>query len=207
MCKYRVNGCKFRLFHKGLSNQEILEVLNVHNALRSKVATGQERGQPSASNMFMLKWDPELAKIAQRWADQCHFGHDHVRSSFKFNQVGQNVATTSTTRRYPAANFTKAVYMWYDEVTKPGFPSSSVDFYIFNPATGHYSQMIWATTYTVGCGYVAYKNRSWYTQLYICNYGPAGNMLSGRVYLRGASGSKCPKGHQVSVNYKGLCIA
>ena len=27
--------------------------------------------QPAASNMYELKWSDELAKVAQRWTDQC----------------------------------------------------------------------------------------------------------------------------------------
>jgi hypothetical protein len=26
-----------------------------------------------------LTWDEELSKVAQRWADQCQFGHDTER--------------------------------------------------------------------------------------------------------------------------------
>ena len=54
-------------------------ILNKHNELRAKVANGQQIGQPSASNMKKLKWSPELAKIAQRWADQCPSYHDTNR--------------------------------------------------------------------------------------------------------------------------------
>ena len=35
--------------------------------------------QPSASDMFELKWNNELAKVAQRWADQCTWHHDAER--------------------------------------------------------------------------------------------------------------------------------
>ncbi len=58
----------------------------MHNKLRAAVARGDERrgggggggGQPEAANMMSLEWDPELAMVAQRWADQCTFGHDQV---------------------------------------------------------------------------------------------------------------------------------
>ena len=31
-----------------------------------------------AGNMRALRWNEELAIIAQRWADQCTWGHDQV---------------------------------------------------------------------------------------------------------------------------------
>ena len=35
-------------------------------------------------------WNEELAEIAQRWADQCTFGHDKERSKLDGTKVGQN---------------------------------------------------------------------------------------------------------------------
>ena len=37
---------------------------------RSKIARGR-CGQPIAGCMRPLQWDPELARVAQKWADQC----------------------------------------------------------------------------------------------------------------------------------------
>jgi hypothetical protein len=56
-------------------------ILKTHNDQRRKVAMGQESqgaggGQPNAANIFELKWNDELARIAQKWADQCNFSHD-----------------------------------------------------------------------------------------------------------------------------------
>ncbi len=59
----------------------------------TKVATGKEsRGsngaQPAASDMNLLVWDEEVALGAQKWADQCQFGHDDERDVERFS-VGQ----------------------------------------------------------------------------------------------------------------------
>ncbi len=71
--------------------------MDKHNELRRKVAKGQERGQPAATNMNKLEWSDELAKIAQLWADQCpsvsRGGHDDNRKTSKWRRrVGQNVS-------------------------------------------------------------------------------------------------------------------
>ncbi|KAJ8951162.1 hypothetical protein NQ318_021606 [Aromia moschata] len=38
-----------------------------------------------------------------------------------------------------------------------------------------------------------------------CNYGVGGNMLSSRIYKRGAPCSACSKGLRCNSEYKGLC--
>ncbi len=38
----------------------------------------------------------QLETIAQRWADQCQFGHDQIRNVERF-RVGQNVFQATTT--------------------------------------------------------------------------------------------------------------
>jgi Cysteine-rich secretory protein family len=70
--------------------------------------------------------------------------------------------------------------------------------------TGHYTQVVWAESYTVGCGRVSFKE-SMDTNLYVCNYGPGGNIAPGSLYLTGEPASKCPEGTSRSKKYQGLC--
>ncbi|CAL4105626.1 unnamed protein product, partial [Meganyctiphanes norvegica] len=60
----------------GVSEEDIYIILELHNLLRSKIARGEEkRGrpgpQPPAANMKELKWNNDLARAAQAWAQQC----------------------------------------------------------------------------------------------------------------------------------------
>ena len=55
-------------------------ILQEHNRARQMLALGKVSGQPAAMNMREMVWDDELARIAQRWADQCMPGHDHRRN-------------------------------------------------------------------------------------------------------------------------------
>ena len=58
--------------------------------------------------------------------------------------------------------------------------------------TGHYTQVVWADTYKVGCGFTAYKaSNGWYDKYYVCNYGPTGNRRGGSMYKTGSACSKC----------------
>lgn len=44
-------------------------ILDMHNTARSEV-------RPSATNMRALSWDTSLARLAQRWAENCVLAHD-----------------------------------------------------------------------------------------------------------------------------------
>ena len=73
------------------------DILDKHNELRRMVARGQEVGQPGAGDMKKLVWNTELETVAQRWADQCNFTHDSVRTKLDGTSVGQNAYWSAST--------------------------------------------------------------------------------------------------------------
>ncbi|KAK9703325.1 Cysteine-rich secretory protein family [Popillia japonica] len=178
-----------------------------NNALRQAVALGYVDGQPAASNMQEMRWDDELAARAQTWALSCDAeNHDPHRDSSRF-RVGQNIATFWTTRKPTSQSdtlpeFKKAINGWFKEV----------DYYNYNRivghgGTGHYTQMVWADTNLVGCGYAFYYDaRKGYTKNYICNYGPGGNIITEFPYDKGYP--LCRNyGLEYSRRWKGLCVS
>ncbi|XP_043468743.1 venom allergen 3-like [Leptopilina heterotoma] len=159
------------------------EIVNIHNEFRRRVASGNEpRGspgpQPRARNMPNMAWDAELATIAQRWANQCRFGHDTCRNVRRF-QVGQNIASAWTTGSN-LSSLRTLITSWYDEVAE--FNRNQVEPFVYLVNTRHYTQMLWADSVRIGCGYVNYMDGIRNTILLICNYGPTGNVLGGRMY-------------------------
>ena len=104
-----------------------------HNELRQRVASGSEANgdQPAASDMMKVTWNEELAAIAQRWANQCTFGHDDDRSKCDGTYVGQNAYTSwnsqESTWEEVMANTVDAVESWYDEVASPGFSNTDIN--------------------------------------------------------------------------------
>merc|ERR1719228_3071687 len=97
MCKYQgpSASCSSKTIFRTLSNEAKTVILDKHNELRRKVAKGEETGginapQPGAANMKKMVWNTELEEIAQRWADQCTFGHDSVRTKLDGTKAGQN---------------------------------------------------------------------------------------------------------------------
>jgi len=205
LCRYQGVGPECRQHNeRGLSLQEKKEILDYHNRLRSRVAGGLT-GQPPASNMKQLEWDEELARVAQRHADQCKFSHDcpDCRRVNRF-KVGQNLYQSFSTRK-GGKDWRKAIDSWFNEIKS--FPSSSVSSYSFSHKTGHYSQMVWAKTSKIGCGVIGYKKGRFNAKLYTCNYGETGNILRRPVYKIGRACSSCPCGTSCSNDYPGLCAA
>uniref|UniRef100_T1E6X4 CAP-Uro-1 n=1 Tax=Urodacus manicatus TaxID=1330407 RepID=T1E6X4_UROMN len=176
----------------------------MHNEFRNKIALGKEtepQQQPPAANMMQMEWDDELARVAQAHANLCKFEHDTgpQRQVENFS-VGQNLYISPMVKidwRKTAVWYTSEVKDFYPQYREP---------YVFG-TYGHFSQIVWATTWKVGCGVAMYYDNSDNMDkvLYTCNYGPSGNMGGGTVYVKGTPCSQCPKNTECSNEYKGLC--
>ncbi|XP_046439412.1 venom allergen 5-like [Daphnia pulex] len=186
-------------------------IVDLHNKMRRQVAKAMEKGgnpgpQPAAANMRAMSWDDELALMAQTHAQQCVFTHDVDRNIARF-KVGQNLAIQFSTVEMKKSNWTSMIQSWYDEVKTmsasyvASFPSKPTG------VIGHYTQMVWAKTFKIGCGIVSYYDTKFqpkypYKLFYVCNYGEAGNYLSTPVYKTGTAASACPA---PTVPKDGLC--
>uniref|UniRef100_A0A0K8SY92 SCP domain-containing protein n=1 Tax=Lygus hesperus TaxID=30085 RepID=A0A0K8SY92_LYGHE len=166
------------------------DLLKMHNEFRNKIASGGLEGWPTAADMLELSWDDDLAKSAQRWASQCQNDHDECRKTPNFESVGQNLALEWTTGRFEKIDV--SIAGWTGEAKLA--PRFLVDYYQSIDNTGHFTQVSWAKTQKIGCGVVVYEKNDWNTKLLACNYGPAGNVITQRMYTRGAPCSACPEG-------------
>ncbi|XP_043267891.1 venom allergen 3-like [Venturia canescens] len=169
----------------GVTKDQIREIVDVHNKYRKLVASGGERrgvsGPQPAGNIGPLTWSPELAVIAQAWANQCQFGHDGCRNT-PATKVGQNVAISQVYGQ-EQKSLSHMISGWYDEVKN--FDSNLVRSYQNRggPVVGHYTQMVWGKTTHVGCGIIDYMNDGpWESRYLVCNYGPAGNFIGQPIY-------------------------
>ncbi|XP_076356506.1 venom allergen 5-like [Tachypleus tridentatus] len=211
MCIYRPMACpgKKLLRSGGLSVEHKQSIVHIHNKLRAAVARGQEHGLPAASNMRQLSWDEELSEIAQRWADQCMDGHDQNRNVERF-PVGQNVAIAWTFNKEDnlrdEPDWETQVKAWYDEYKRVGFNHNHLYPFKFKYSAGHFSQVVWGDTYKVGCGYTYHFDRMrGFSKIYVCNYGPGGNVISGTMYQSTHKPFCSTHGLRPSVKYYGLC--
>ncbi|XP_021340630.1 cysteine-rich venom protein Mr30-like isoform X1 [Mizuhopecten yessoensis] len=155
----------------GVSASDQTSILNSHNTFRSNVS-------PTATNMRTMSWDVEVAMIAQKWAESCQLSHDDGYSRYipgRFS-VGQNLAMGH-------ASWTVAITAWHDEVSAFTLGGTNV----FSDV-GHYTQMVWAETSKLGCGFAVCSG----TNFYVCNYSPTGNLDYNNPYISGSSCSACP---------------
>ncbi|XP_017887546.1 venom allergen 3-like [Ceratina calcarata] len=172
----------------GFTDAEKNAIVKKHNDLRAYVAAGMEKQgnpgpQPPALNMKTMIWDEGLAEVAQRWSNQCHFGHDQCRNDASDGYVGQNVAWAGWTGG-AGSKPEDLVQSWYNEVKD--FDRNQVSRFTGQnfEKVGHYTQLVWANSYRLGCGKITYKAPgSQWTSLYlVCNYGPGGNYINSPIY-------------------------
>ncbi|CAG9841213.1 unnamed protein product [Diabrotica balteata] len=190
-----------------LDDEDRQLVLDVHNKLRNRVATGQETigPQPSATNMQAMSYNKELEYIAQCHTNECVYHHDTCRSTSQWSWVGQSIMLQQykgmkiDTKRM----INSTIYGWYSEVAKYD-PSWVSKFDTHGRTVGHYTQIVWATTNHVGCSITFYDDDGWDTYYMACNYGPGGNIGQTPLYEQGAPASNCGA-LQGNAKYPGLC--
>nr|XP_023015804.1 venom allergen 3-like isoform X2 [Leptinotarsa decemlineata] len=188
-----------------ITDQMKKSIVDIHNDIRNHVASGRETrgrlgGQPPAADMSQLVWDEELSLMAQRWADQCvninaTFQHDFCRKTDRFD-VGQNILTAVTINSN-LPEIANLILSWYKQVSDV-IPSDIKYFSGIRRGQlviGQYTQLVWAKTEYVGCALSVFKeskNNKVYNHRFICNYGPAGNVIGAPIYQIGRPCSKCP---------------
>ncbi|XP_075215159.1 salivary antigen-5-like isoform X2 [Lycorma delicatula] len=187
-----------------------------HNKARACIALGPRSDvcrkygvishqQPKASDMIEMKWDDDLAVIAQQWANNCEFKHDTgaQRKDSRFAGVGQNIATTYSTVDDGGKKDAKEITrLWFDEHKDYKYSPVKIDAHFFK--IGHYTQMVWANTQFVGCGFSYYKKEDgFFHKLFVCNYGPSGNYIGQYPYSKG--NPSCQSFGLSTSNTKGLC--
>lgn len=187
-----------------LTDSQKATLLQTHNELRSKVALGQQEGQPSAADMMEFIWNDQLANMAQCFANECEFDHFSCSLANR-GQFGQNIYGVWYAPNPPTdLDYEEPVNGWFEE--NEIFPKKYVDNFIFEDDNGygHYSQLIWGNTTEVGCAAVLFQDvDDWWAHQIYCNYFPSGNYEFRPVYQSGIPASKCP--HGKSRHYRGLC--
>jgi hypothetical protein len=205
----RIKGCN-RFISRTLPDKEKATIVIAHNVYRSLVAKGDAKGTDaelsSASNMNQIYWSDDLAKMAQDWADRCDFrappGSELVFQNYTLNQ---NIYTHAIQGPLSVDDFKfkDAIRRWYSEITS--FKDENISPYVRDKHARHFSQVAWARTHLVGCGYAFYEESNWNRQLYVCYYAQGGNISGNPIYELGRPCSKCSEGFMCSNEWESLC--
>jgi Cysteine-rich secretory protein family len=137
------------------------EMLDAQNKYRAEV------GVPP------LQWSDDQAASAQDWANQLA-----AAQQLSHNRAGQNVASGGGTAGGFSAG--QLVDLWGSEkqnFRNNAFPDISTTGNWSD--AGHYSQLVWRNTTSVGCGLATGQDGSNYL---VCNYDPAGNVVGETAY-------------------------
>ncbi|XP_037278480.2 venom allergen 5 [Rhipicephalus microplus] len=214
-CRQPASTCE--PVHSGIDDADKEVILSAHNRYRSRIATGNYSKLPHASNMLEMEWDDNLARIAQADADLCV---SQSSSSFstrngRFPCIGRSSCLMQADfEDYP--EWERCIRSMFDEYRRiPNLRSTT------KLTTMHgvesFTQLAWATTWKVGCGYTVYASRSAFDSFdkrYTCAYGPGGNVRGDEMYKVGTACANCPEGtcygesceeYNIAPSYNGLC--
>ncbi|XP_036270288.1 serotriflin-like isoform X1 [Pipistrellus kuhlii] len=157
-----------------------MEIINKHNDLRRMAS-------PSASNMLKMTWNDVVARNAAKWANRCALAHSppSERRINDFTDCGENLFMSSNPK-----SWSDVIQSLYDEAKdfKYGLGGTL-------KKTGHYTQLVWATSHQVGCALAHCPHSSSNLQyFYVCHYWPAGNVFNTirTPYKRGRPCGDCP---------------
>ncbi|XP_037565251.2 CRISP/Allergen/PR-1 [Dermacentor silvarum] len=212
-CQSPASWCKVTV--SGVDAAERARILKMHNDYRSQVAKGRLPGFPAAADMQELLWDDEMADVAQAHASLCvppggRLDHDKHEDRFttRFDITGQNLGLQFSSHPPAGPDWKPVIDGWFNEYADyppdlvSGFPRQQT-----RKATGHFTQVVWAKSRYVGCGYAYYiatGTRLPHMRKYTCNYYEGGNVVTRPVYLSGTTCSACPPSTRCKLS-TGLC--
>ncbi|KAG3289604.1 serotriflin-like [Ictidomys tridecemlineatus] len=136
--------------------------------------------------MCLENWNAEVAKNAEKWANRCTLSHSSRRQrKVSFANCGENLFMSSA-----PLPWSHIIQVFYDEVKNFKYGVGDIR---ANSKTGHYTQLVWATSHEIGCAlaHCPHKRLSYF---YVCHYCPEGNNINTKKtpYKKGKPCGDCP---------------
>ncbi|KAL1474762.1 hypothetical protein MTO96_037742 [Rhipicephalus appendiculatus] len=189
-------------------------ILWVHNHYRSHLALGRLADFPAAGNMLQLRWDDELARVAEAKARLCadEGGSLNVHTggiwTVDFPDVGISMEPQKADDQTMPIIWRFVVRDWFDQNIL--FPKEHVPRFVETVGTEQFVQLVAADTYAVGCSYtrnIMPKTRlpQRYFNIYVCLYGPKAPLVGKPLYYAAPYCSLCPEDTTCDVP-SGLCV-
>lgn len=133
---------------------------NAHNRVRDTVSV----------ELPCLEWNTTLQEYAQSYANNQSSNCQLMLSNSKYYGENLFIGTPASYSAVDAVNAWAAEKQYYNYDT---------DTCMTGQACGHYTQLVWNTTTSVGCARVPCVNGSVFIT---CNYYPPGNFIGQRPY-------------------------
>ena len=147
-------------------NPLLVGITTAHNNIRAHVSPAPATPMPA------LAWSGTIASAAQNWANNCMFMHGGTNGMY-----GQNIFASSG-----SSTAIDVVADWASEGADYDYDSNSCSGF----TCGHYTQVVWAATTSLGCGVQnctknsPFGSGAW--QLWVCDYDPPGNFNGSKPY-------------------------
>ena len=161
----------------------LMGITAAHNAVRAAV--------DSNTSLPPLVWSDKLAQYAQQWADElaassCSSPHHRTSQELQAVGYGENLAAFTSSAGGSTAQ--QAVSAWASEKTCYTFGKlmttdqcdTACYTALHSDGCGHYTQIVWRTSTSVGCGVATCQNGK--EDIWICNYSPPGNYIGQNPY-------------------------
>lgn len=159
-----------------LSEDDHQVIVEQHNFRRGQV-------EPAAVYMKRMIWDENLKIVAEGYAAKCRWDHNP-----DLEDLGENLYVTNGPLD-PAEAITK----WFKELDFYNYTSNECE---EGQMCGHYTQVVWADSYKVGCAAHLCEEIEGLSfgkaTILVCNYYPTGNFEGEKPYEEGESCSRCP---------------
>jgi len=162
----------------------LMGITAAHNTVRAAVVDSNTPLPP-------LVWSDKLAQYAQQWADElattsCSSPHHRTSQELQAVGYGENLAVFTSSAGGSTAQ--QAVSAWASEKTCYTFGKlmttdqcdTACYTALHSDGCGHYTQIVWRTSTSVGCGVATCQNGK--EDIWICNYSPAGNYVGQNPY-------------------------
>ncbi|XP_059169405.1 uncharacterized protein LOC131951131 [Physella acuta] len=116
--------------------------------------------------LFSPVWDTTLAEFAEDWTSRCEFEHSNQQYGENLYQNGPLDDNATYLAYRSAASWLKEL-----EYVDDDWECIAQD----SPTCGHYSQMVWRDSVSVGCAITQCEENEEMPNLVSCNYDPPGN--------------------------------
>jgi uncharacterized protein YkwD len=157
-----------------LADPMIADVLVAHNTVRQRIAQAESQRLGGTVSIPDLTWDANLAGLAQDWANQV-VGQNPTphRPADQRPGIGENTFMADSIGAPVDQSISAAMQFWASEQQYYSYDTNTC---AAGQQCGHYTQVIWSSTTQVGCGRAVASLNGAEDVVWVCNYGPAGNL-------------------------------